>query len=75
MHALNKMILVLIVNIRSYAHVLATCSLIFQHGHICTNFRGFRGKLAIREIFILEISLANFDLHESESRILGDPQK
>ena len=39
------------------------------------NFQGFRGELAIREIFILEISLANFDLHESESRILGDPQK
>ena len=31
--------------------------------------------VAIREIFILEISLANFDLHESESRILGDPRK
>ena len=39
------------------------------------NFRGFHGELAIRGIFILEISLANFDLHELESRILGDPQK
>ena len=39
------------------------------------NFRGFRGKLAIREIFILEISLVNFDLHESESRILYDSRK
>ena len=37
------------------------------------NFRGFCGELAIREIVILKISLANFDLHESESRILGDP--
>ena len=33
------------------------------------NFRGFRGQLAFCEIFILEISLANFDLHELESRI------
>ena len=39
------------------------------------NFRRFRGELAICEIFIHEISLANFDLHESESRVLGDPQK
>ena len=39
------------------------------------NLQGFRDELAIREIFILEISLANFDLHESESRILGDPRK
>ena len=39
------------------------------------NFRSFRGELDIRKIFILKISLANFDLHESESRILGDPQK
>ena len=38
------------------------------------NFQGFRGELAICKIFILEISLANFDLHKSESRILGDPQ-
>ena len=37
------------------------------------NFQGFRGELAIREIFILKISLEN--LHESESRILGDPRK
>ena len=39
------------------------------------NFRGLSDELAICEIFILEILLANFDLHESESRILGDPQK
>ena len=39
------------------------------------NFRGFRSELVIREIFILKISLANLDLHESESRILGDPRK
>ena len=38
------------------------------------NFQGFRGELAIHEIFILEISLVNFDLYESESRILGDPR-
>ena len=35
------------------------------------NFQGFRGELAISKILILEILLANFDLHESESRILG----
>ena len=39
------------------------------------NFRGFHSELAICKIFILEISLVNFDLHESESRILGGPQK
>ena len=36
---------------------------------------GFRGKLAIRKIFTFKISLVNFDLHESESRILCDPRK
>ena len=39
------------------------------------NFQGFHGELAIRKIFTLEISLVNFELHESESRILGDPRK
>ena len=31
--------------------------------------------MVIRKIFILKISLANFDLDESESRIFGDPRK
>ena len=39
------------------------------------NFQGLCGQLAIRKIFILEISLTNFDLHQLESRILGDPRK
>ena len=39
------------------------------------NFQGFRSQLAIRKIFILKILFVKFDLHESESRILGDPWK
>ena len=50
-----------------YKQILKGCNF---HG-----FHGFHDELAICEIFILEISLANFDLHESESRILGDPRK